>query len=148
MNSVLQDWVMTIPKRKQGTLVAGIRGCDGIPKGDISKIFTRALRREILNPADPDWKTNEPAGFFDSPEITQEVLDKFVHQLDHYPLHWVTHFYLAVEVVAYHYPDKKIRDFWFNIYAIIVFALHLNPEKEEDFHSRLSDGLRLERFRK
>jgi hypothetical protein len=143
-NSILQDWVTELPLRKQGTLVTGIRGCDGIPKNDPSKPFARALRRAVLNPADPDWKINEPGGFFDS-ELVEDQLLTFCRQLDHYPLHWVTHFYLAAEVLAYHHPTE--RAFWWQVYSQIVFALHLNTELQDDFHQRLSDGLRPQRFR-
>jgi hypothetical protein len=32
MRSVLQDWVMELQLREQGTLLTGIRGCDLTPK--------------------------------------------------------------------------------------------------------------------
>ena len=32
MQSVLQDWVMKLPLREQGTLMTAVRGCDSEPK--------------------------------------------------------------------------------------------------------------------
>jgi hypothetical protein len=49
MKSVLQDWVMTLGLRQQGTLLSGIRGCDTVPKHHITKLLVRGLRADCLN---------------------------------------------------------------------------------------------------
>lgn len=54
--SVLQDWVMELPLREQGTLLTIVRGCDLTPKLPLDSIERRlvgALRFAIMIPADP-----------------------------------------------------------------------------------------------
>jgi flavin-dependent thymidylate synthase len=48
MNSVLQDWVMKLPRRHQGVLLASVRGCDTAPKDDPSKALARCYRGMIV----------------------------------------------------------------------------------------------------
>ena len=52
MKSVLQDWVMEMPLRHQAILLTAVRGCDGMPKRDVTKTIVSALRGMFMVPAD------------------------------------------------------------------------------------------------
>src|ERR1700744_3079929 len=107
--SVMRQWTMEIPRRHQGVLVTGLRGCDGAPKEDTSKSISRMIRRAVLNPADPR-ETRNAGGFFGmKPEdLKANVLD-FLHSLDQYPLHYIMHLCHACEVIGYKHPDECYR---------------------------------------
>ncbi len=140
MNSVLQDWVMALPRREQGTLLTCIRGCDLTPKIPLESIERRlvgALRFAIMNPADPREVDFEPGSFFISKP--PEPKSFRASELGHYPLHWVTHIMHSAEVVAYRHPDAQTRDAWMRIYRKIVHSLHLNAETREQMISRLGE---------
>lgn len=132
--SVLQDWVTDrCSIRMQGTLLSAIRGCDGVAKEDISKKFVRALRYNVLN---------SPVGYptrFLYFDIKEEDIVRLLDHPDQYELHWLLHFMQAAEVIGWMHPDIKISLWWHSLYTKIVNMLHLNPEKYEQFCSRLHD---------
>jgi len=71
--SVLQDWVMALPLREQGTLLTAVRGCDDEPKTWTSRgvadspgrRLTAFIRWCFMNPADPR-EIDVPGAFFQS----------------------------------------------------------------------------------
>jgi len=142
MPSVLQNWVMELPLRAQGTLLTGIRGCDVTPKlaSDASKNtwlperqLAAFLRYCILVPADERevgvygaWFSNRPPNFKSS-------------QLGHYPMHWYSHVMHCFEVVGYLHPHGELRDAAWRIYAQLVENLHLNRESKEDMMARFTE---------
>ena len=138
MKSVLQDWVMELPLREQGTLLTCVRGCDLTPKlplDSMERQLVGALRYAFMNPHDPREVDFAPGSFFKSTP-PKEFRPS---QLGHYPLHWVTHVMHAAEVIAYRHPDEWIRGRWFVIYVDIVRSLHLNVESKEEMIARLSE---------
>lgn len=132
--SVVQDWVSQCTLKQQTVLLSAIRGCDGIAKEDPSKKFTRALRSVVLHNASPD------DGVFMQNSITSEAIEEFTGDLDRYPLHWVTHFTHATEIIGYKHPIRKVQLNWLAVYHRLVTALHFQPEVEADLDARLSDG--------
>jgi hypothetical protein len=113
-------------------MLSALRGCDGKPKEDVSKKFTRKLRKTILYSADTSG-----ASSFMSGEPTQDDLDAFTSNLDHYPMHWLMHFAHACEIVGYRHPVNTHAEYWQSVYFSIVEALHLNAETEEEMDERL-----------
>jgi hypothetical protein len=148
MNSVLQDWVMELPLREQGTLLTGVRGCDVAPKNPITIVeengcstgedtaerkLSAFLRWCILNPADPR-EVDYPGAWFSS-----TLSDWKPSQLGHYPLHWYSHLMHCYEVVAYRHPSGAVRDKAFVVYVRLVRNLHLNIETIGEMIERLSE---------
>lgn len=137
MKSILQDWVMELPIRYQGTLLTAMRGCDGVPREDTTKIIMRGLRNTTLNPADARELAYK-GGFmsFDLKELTPSV-KQFAKNSDQYPLHFVMHLMHALEVIGYTHPDHYIRDEFCAAYRVIVSSLHLNPETGDGLYKRM-----------
>lgn len=138
MRSVLQDWVMALPLREQGTLLTGVRGCDMAPKtpGEDApeRRLVAFLRWCTMNPAD-EREIDIPGSFFQSaPPIEWKP-----SQFGHYPQHWYAHLMHCFEVVAYRHPDFKVGIQANGIYKKLVKNLHLNPETYDQMIARLSE---------
>lgn len=142
MNSVLQDWVMELPLREQGTLLTAVRGCDDEPKLWTStgiaespgRRLTAFIRWCFLNPADPR-EVDIPGAFFQS-----NPPDPFKpSEFGHLPLHWNTHVMHSLEVIAYRHPDFEVAARAYGLYRAMVRGLHLNPETEIEMIERLSE---------
>lgn len=143
MRSVLQDWVMELPLREQGTLLTCVSGCDDEPKQWSSRgvayspgrRLTAYLRWCFMNPADPREVDYEEGAFFMStpPEP--------FHPSDfgHLPLHWYTHAMHALEVIAVRHPDERVSIIAYGLYSKMVHALHLNTETQQQMINRLSE---------
>lgn len=134
--SVLQDWVMELPLREQGTLLTVIRGCDLVPKMPLDspeRKLTGWLRWAIMNPADPR-EVGIKGAFF------QDKFPKFKpSEFGHYPLHWVMHVVHALEVIGYRHPNFKTATIAHNAYKNFVHSFHLNCESSHDMILRLSE---------
>ena len=138
MPSVLQDWVMELPLREQGTLLTGVRGCDLTPKlplDSTARQLVGFLRYCFMNPADPREVGIEPGAFF-QPEPPSHWRSS---ELGHYPVHWHAHLMHAYEVVGYRHPEPVIAHAAAFIYRRLVHGLHLNPETREQMIERLSE---------
>lgn len=142
MASVLQDWVMELPLRHQGTLLTCVRGCDDEPKSwsrtgfaeSPGRRITAYLRWCFMNPADVR-EVDIPGAFFQSkpPEPFRPS------EFGHLPQHWYSHIMHALEIVGYHHPDLRIRNQAYVLYAAMVHSLHLNVESEVGLHHRLTE---------
>ncbi len=62
-----------------------------------------------------------------------------VSALAHYPLHYVQKQYLACEVLAYRHPYKERRGDWLSLYHKFCHDLHLNPESELGYVTRMNE---------
>lgn len=141
MHSVLQDWVMELPLREQGTLLTGIRGCDVVAKpakGEDEppeRQLVAFLRFCVMNPADPR-EVGIPGSFF-QPQPPQGWK---ASQLGHYPQHWYSHLMHCYEVVAYRHPDRVlIAPAAYDVYLKLVRNMHLEPESFGQMRNRLSE---------
>lgn len=145
---VVQSWIDDLPRRAQGTLLTGIRGCDLAPKnpGSIDERYgcstgectperklVAFLRHCVLNPCDPR-ETDIPGAWFQSDP------GKFKpSQFGHYPLHWYSHIMHCFEVVGYYHPNLTLRTKALNIYIRLVKGLHLNIETKHEMIQRLTE---------
>jgi len=142
MKSVLQDWVMELPLREQGTLLTAVRGCDDEPKQWTATGFSDSPGRRLtafirwcfMNPADPR-EVDMPGAFFQSrpPEPFKPS------EFGHLPLHWNTHVMHSLEVIGYRHPDSWTADTAFRLYKVMVNGLHLNFETKPEMIERLSE---------
>lgn len=149
MKSVLQDWVMELPLRAQGTILTGIRGCDVAPKNPVTidprygcstgedtveRGLTAFFRWCVMNPADPR-EVDIPGAFFQSrPPKTWKP-----SQIGHYPEHWYSHIMHCFEVVGYCHPDTAVAATALEIYERFVSNLHLYPETKDQMMTRLCE---------
>jgi hypothetical protein len=156
MTSVLQDWVMELPLREQGTLLTAVRGCDLEPKeweqpetslgfaavpfgpervvDSPGRRLTAWIRWCFMNPADPR-EVDVPGAFFQSHPPAPFHPSAF----GHLPLHWYTHAMHSLEVVAYRHPDLAVRLNAYALYERMVRGLHCSPEARERMIERLSE---------
>ena len=130
-NSVIKEWVFTLPYRMQSVLVVSLRGCDIARKDDPSKFITRGLRGLTFNNADP---TNS---FITDKHPDAKMVKQFLWDMDRYPMHFVMHTAHAAEIVGYKHPESKHRKWWLGFYKKVVLGLHLNFETEDQLDTRL-----------
>ncbi len=143
MKSVLQDWVMDIPLREQGTLLTAVRGCDDEAKAWTSRGISYSSGRRLtafirwcfMNPADPREVGLEEGAFFQSVPPSPFKPSEF----GHLPLHWYTHAMHALEVIAYRHTASQTRCEAHDLYLAMVHGLHLSPEPMEQMIERLSE---------
>ena len=136
MRSVLQDWVMELPLREQGTLLTCVRGCDEQPKeyDAPARRLTAWLRWCFMNPHDPR-EVNIRGAFFSS----EAPIDIRGSEFGHLPQHWYAHVLHAVEVIAYRSPDNFVRKDALTIYKALVRNMHLALELPNEMSARLSE---------
>ncbi len=137
MQSVLQDWVMELPLREQGTLLTAVRGCDVAPKRPYDSLERRlvaAIRCSFMNPADPR-EVDIPGSFFSTDIPTPGQLSG----IGHYPQHWFSHVWHAVEVLGYRHPCRDSREKWHAFYLAMCHDQHASPEPRETMIARLSE---------
>ncbi len=138
MKSVLQDWVMELPLRFQGSMIVAARGCDLTPKLPLDSTERRLvgfLRYCFMNPADPREVGYSPGSFFQIVPPSDWKPSEF----GHYPQHWVSHLMHAFEVVAYCHPEQHISERAYDIYHKVVQSLHLNTETKQQMYARLTE---------
>lgn len=143
MQSVLQDWVMELNLREQGTILTALRGCDLAPKewdekGEVKdtqiRRLTAWLRNTCMNAAD-EREIDHPGGFMQS-KLPQPFKPSGIM---HYPAHWVLHLMHAFEIVGYLHPEQKIAIDALSIYVSIVSSMHLHYESKMEMQERLSE---------
>lgn len=142
MNSVLQNWVMELPLRHQGTLLTAVRGCDDEPKlwtstgiADSSgRRLTAFVRYCFMNPADLR-EVDIPGAFFQSKPPNPFKPSEF----GHLPQHWYSHIMHALEVISYCCPEKEKANICDLLYKSMVRNLHLNVEQVSQMNSRLTE---------
>lgn len=135
--SVLQDWVMELPLREQGTLLTAIRGCDLTPKHPLDSLerrLTSSIRCYVMTAFDPREIDAEPGAFF-----TSKIPAAKLSGIGHYPQHWFSHVWHAVEVLGYRHPTPEIRQQWYELYLAFCKDQHTNPETFEQMIERLGE---------
>lgn len=143
MKSVLQDWVMELPLREQGTLLTAVRGCDfeaktwtetGIAYSP-GRRLTAFIRYCFMNPAD-EREVGIVEGSFFQPKSPNPFKPS---EFGHLPQHWYSHVMHALEIIAYRHSDAVIAREALLLYLKMVNNLHLNPETKEQMIKRLSE---------
>lgn len=143
MKSVLQDWVMELPLRHQGTLLTAVRGCDSEAKTWTSqgiayspgRRLTAFIRYCFMNPADIREVDYEEGSFFQSKPPTPFNPSEF----GHLPQHWYSHVMHALEIIGQCHPAQDTANVAFILYVRMVHNLHLNPETNNQMSLRLTE---------
>lgn len=143
MKSVLQDWVMELPLRMQGTLTTAVRGCDFEAKQWTStgvsyspgRRLTAFIRWCFMNPADEREVDSQEGAFMMSspPQFFKPS------EFGHLPQHWYSHVMHALEIIAYRHPIIKVRYHALLLYNKMVHNMHLNPETDTQMEKRLTE---------
>lgn len=139
-NSVLQDWVMELQKREQGTLLTAVRGCDVAPKenhnlNSTERWLSAFVRWCFMNPADPREVDKADGCWFRSvppPKFRPSALG-------HFPLHWYTHVMHALKIISVRHPNRIVAEQAKILYQSMVHSLHLEPESDEAMEQRLGE---------
>jgi hypothetical protein len=142
VTSVLQDWVMELPLREQGTLLTAVRGCDDEPKAWTATGFSDSPGRRItawirwcfMNPADPR-EIDIPGAFFQSEPPDPFKPSEFGHLLEH----WYAHVMHALEVIGYRHPLAIVSNVAYDLYLAMGRNLHLEAESRDRMIERLSE---------
>jgi len=143
MPSVLQNWVMELPLREQGTLMTAVRGCDSEPKVwtrtgvaySPGRRLTAFIRWCFMIPADVREVDSEEGSFMRS-----EPPEPFKpSEFGHLPQHWYSHAMHALEIIGYRHPDVAIAHKAHILYMKMVHNLHLNAETRGQMIERLSE---------
>lgn len=142
-NSVLQEWVMELPLREQGTLLTCVRGCDVEPKTWTStgvayspgRRLTAFIRWCFMVPADIREVNSQEGAFMMSIPPHNFKPSEF----GHLPQHWYSHAMHALEVVAYRHPDTVTKGIAYRMYMAMVENMHLSPESPVTMQTRLSE---------
>lgn len=143
MKSVLQNWVMELPLREQGTLLTAVRGCDFEAKTWDStgvayshgRRLTAFIRWCFMVPADEREVDSQEGAFM----MTRPPDPFKPSEFGHLPEHWYAHAMHALEVIAYRHPDREINSKAFYLYEKMVRNLHLNMETMSQMIKRLSE---------
>lgn len=143
MNSVLQNWVMELPLREQGTLLTAVRGCDFEAKSwtdtgisySPGRRLTAFIRFCFMNPAD-----EREVDFCEGSFFRSEPPEPFKpSEFGHLPQHWYSHVMHALEIIGYRHPDIVVSDTARGLYLKMVHNMHLNPEWRYQMIDRLSE---------
>jgi hypothetical protein len=143
MKSVLQDWVMRLPLREQGTLLTAVRGCDSEPKQWTStgvayspgRRLTAFIRYCFMVPAD-HREVGMVEGAFMMPEPPYPFKPS---EFGHLPQHWYSHAMHSLEIVAYRNPDSKLAAKALELYTSMAHNMHINVESRDEMINRLSE---------
>jgi hypothetical protein len=143
MKSVLQDWVMELPLRYQGTLLTGVRGCDSEAKEwdsqgiaySSGRRLTAFIRYCFMNPADIREVDFTEGSFFQSKPPYPFKPSEF----GHLPQHWYSHVMHCLEIIGFYHPNSEISGMALELYHQMVWNLHLNPERPEQMNNRLTE---------
>ena len=169
MVAAQQNWVTERTIMQQSVLFAAVRAPDGIRKNHPVKVLLRWYRRSILLSAFDKAILTDPfadgGGSFTGPftshhsseycgiylwsngrfdeETAWRAFDQmrkvYLEHVDELPHHFQLHFMHAAQIVGYHHPVSKIREWWNEFYLMIVNDAHLFPESKELMDMRLGD---------
>lgn len=143
MKSVLQDWVMELPLREQGTMMTAVRGCDVEPKTWTStgvayspgRRLTAFIRWCFMVPADIREVDSQEGAFMMSTPPHPFKASEF----GHLPQHWYAHAMHALEVIGFKHPNSEVRREATRLYLAMVSNMHLSPETPHEMDLRLTE---------
>jgi len=118
--------------------MTAIRGCDTVPKHDVSKAIVRAFRADVLNAHVGNPRNSRSFIEVFEHGVFIDMMSKFTSNLDHYPLHYVMHLTHAAEIIGYKHPDQNTSDRWRILYFTVCKRFHMRPETEIELDARLN----------
>lgn len=132
MTAPLQPWTLEIPFTQQIALLTCLRGYDAsFNSKDISKQIIKHLRRAVIIDSKRVTNWNRPNIEFD------QACEFFIISINAYSIHFVTHLLEASKILAIHYPDSIIREYWQSFADAIADELNMIPEPKTSINKRL-----------
>lgn len=152
--SVLQTWVEELSFRKQGVLILALRGPDGTRKESVTKPVVRTLRACVMN-SGRDRKPMARGTAYDTDSFMRMdlietdaawnwVTKDFHGSMDEMNLHYFQHLIHAAAICGIDYPDKELRNRWWDFYVSCCKRIHVKCETSGEIDYRLRDGKRIE----
>jgi len=137
--SVLHDWVHTLPFQMQALLLTGTRGPDQTTKHTLAKFIIRYLRGVVIKAAGKWNCSNNNDFMWGDYNIFFDYTKAFWDDHDEYPHHFIMHLVHCAEVIGYYHPTDTIRQQWRGFYLMACESMHMNPESEDQLAERLND---------
>lgn len=137
--SVLHDWVHTLPFQMQALLLTAMRGPDGIEKHCTAKCIVRYLRGIVLKPAGCWSGENDNDFMWGDYSRFEEYCNTFWDDHDAYPHHFIMHLLHCAEAVGYKHPHEETSRYWHLFYVKGCRAFHMNIETHDQLDKRLND---------
>ena len=128
---------MELPLRAQGSILAGLRGCDLAPKrpyDSTERQLAAYLRWCTMVPADPR-EVGVPGAYMQATPPS----DWKASDLGHYPEHFYSHLMHAYQIVGYCHPDEATAVQCGGVYRTLVANLHLMPESHDHWLARMTE---------
>ena len=137
--SVLHDWVHSLPFQMQALLLTAMRGPDAIDKYCHAKQIIRFLRGVVIKPAG-NWSGENDNDFMWG-DFSKFHIPTMAFWRDHdkYPHHFIMHLVHCAEVIGYKHPEGSMRVHWMTFYLYACKSFHMTPETEEELDGRLND---------
>jgi len=130
---VLQEWVRDVGCKMQSILLSGFRAPD---QNTVAvKKCVRWLRAQCQINADPAKQS-----YMKDIEMTSDVIDAAMDEAEYLPVHYVHHLADSFAVLAYHHPDRGVKNLAIYLhYQVAVELFHFKPECEKEFMLRHRD---------
>lgn len=130
---VLQNWVSLVGLKMQSILLSGLRAPDA--KAPNVKKCVRWMRGNCQIDADPSKQS-----YMQTIEMSYELIDEAMDELEYLPCHYAHHFADAFRVVSLYHPDTLIREIAYRIHYLVAEELfHFKPETGNEFVERHKD---------
>lgn len=130
---VLQEWVAKVGCKMQSILLSGFRAPD--QQTVAVKKCVRWLRAQCQVDADPGKQS-----YMKSIEMSQELIDAAMDELEYCPVHYVHHLADSFAVLAYHHPRPTVCAQASYLHDLVATELfHFHPESKAEFRHRHRD---------
>lgn len=155
MKAVTQEWTHALSMMQQTVLLTAVRGPDGVAKYAGVKLLIRWYRRCVLlsamdrrvlaTPYEEGGGSFTGQSFDNPPEdglwelAMDEVVDRYLREVDSMPHHFHLHLMHAAEILGYKHSEERIRAWWLRVYCRLANDAHLHPETEVEMDERLGD---------
>lgn len=135
MRYVLQPWVASVGLKMQSILLSGLRAPDHKTVG--IKRCVRWMRSICQIDADPKKQS-----YMETITDLGKEIEAAIDELEYCTCHYAHHFADAMAVIAYHHPEKLIRDNALYIHTYFAEEVfHFKPESKEEFLERHKDKI-------
>lgn len=132
--TVFQEWFTKNGWKMQSIFVNGLRAPD--VKTKAVKKCIRWMRTQACFDADP----KKADCYMTAPQMTKELFDEAIDELEYLTCHYVHHFADAMRILALFHPELKTRAWAYQFHFEIAEEIfHFKPEPDREFLERHKD---------
>lgn len=132
--SVFQNWFVNNGWKMQSIFVNGLRAPDAATKA--TKKIVRWMRTQACHNADP----YKPDCYMSAPEMTEELVQAALDELEYLPCHYVHHLADALRILHLFHPNGDTRNWAWRLHFLIAEEIfHFVPETDGTFMERHKD---------